>query len=86
MTTVIEQVNELKTSHISAIATAATSALQLYDQVINNQISNEEFEDLLNDVVNLHNIQIDMYEIETIRLITKAYHTILTLKTLASII
>ncbi len=81
----LKEVQALTKSPIPEIANAAIRALELYELVNLNQLTKSEFEELLDDVVRLDNINQEMIAIETLRLIAAAYDTILTLKNLASI-
>lgn len=81
----ISEVQHLTHSSVPEIATAAKQALKLFDSMQAGSISPSEFIELLDDVVKLDKIQQNMMAIEVYRLINQAYHTILTLKTLASL-
>lgn len=81
----LDEVKELTKSNIPQIALAATKALALNQELVNGTITADEYNELLEDVVKLDNIEKDMLTIELARLVVKAYNTILTLKTIASL-
>jgi len=82
----IEQVQELTKSPVSLISEAATKALALNQDFVNGKLAADEYNELLEDVVKLDDINRQMEAVETERMIVKAYNTILTLKTIASLI
>lgn len=81
----LEDVKRLTESPIHHISQAATKALELNRELVNGNLTAAEYNELLDDVVRLDSIEKDMISIEIYRLIVQAYHTILTLKTIASL-
>jgi hypothetical protein len=82
---VLEEVRELTHSNNIDIAHAAIRAIELNKQLANGVLSADEYNDLLDDVIKLNDIEKDMMTIDIYRLIVKAYNTILALKTLTSL-
>jgi hypothetical protein len=83
---VIEEVQDLTKSPVTLISEAAIKALTLNQDFVNGKLTAEEYNELLEDVVKLDDINKQMEAVETERIIVKAYNTILTLKTIASLI
>lgn len=82
---ILLQVQELAKSSVPEVADAATRALELVNLLEKNEITAEEFDDLIDDVINIEKINQNMNELELNRQIVIVVQTILTLKTLMSV-
>jgi hypothetical protein len=81
-----DEIIKLLTSDIMEITTAAKEALELKSMLDAKSISQEEFNELIDDLVNLDKININMLLLETYLRIKQAFNIILTIKSLISII
>ncbi len=82
---VLLQIQELTKSSVPEVADAAIRSLELVTLLENNEITSEEFDDLIDDVLNIEKINQNMSELELNRQIVVFVQTILTLKSLMSI-
>ena len=83
---VIQQIIELTKSDNKEISGTASTALSLFYQHTDNKISDDEFSELMSDIIKLDKVQQMNDEIEYYRILIKSVNTLLTLKSLASLI
>ena len=79
---IVEQVIELTKSDNPEISGAANTALSLFYKHNNNEISDEEFSELMNDIISLNVIQHHVDNVEYYRLIKKTFTALLTLRSI----
>lgn len=82
---IIEQVIKLTKSNNIEIREAANATLSLYYQHNNNEISDEEFDELLKDIISVFDIQNNMNEIEYYRMANQTLKALLTIKSLTGL-
>lgn len=82
---ILLQVQELAKSSVPEVADTAIRALDLVKLLENQEITPSEFDDLIDDVINIEKINQNMTELELNRQIVIVVQTILTLKTLMSV-
>lgn len=78
--------NDLLVSEIPEIAEAAQRAQQITARYEAQEITADEFKELIDDLTNIDNIDRSMITIEAFREIKKAFDIIMTLKALASLL
>ena len=79
-------VQKLLDSPYPAVVNAATRAIEIHQRYMNHQVSEQEYNDLIDDIVRLDRIDQAMFTEKTFMIIKKAYGVILALKTLTSIL
>ena len=77
---------ELTKSNNVIIQNLANSTISLYYKHKNNEISDDEFDELMKDVISVADIQNGMNDIEMYRLAKKTINTLLTIKSIVSLL
>jgi len=77
---------ELTKSNNVTIQNLANSTISLYYKHKNNEISDDEFDELMKDVISVADIQNDMNDVEAFRLAKKTINTLLTIKSIVSLL
>ena len=78
--------NNLLISEIPEVAQAAHRAQVLMARRISNELTQDEFEELIDDLANIDNIDRSMITLETYREIVQAFEIIMALKGAASLL
>lgn len=81
-----EFLNKLLFSEIPEVVEAAKRAKQLVIRLESKELTKDEFDELIDDLTRIDNIDRSMITMEAFREIVQAFEVIMTLKSLASLI